>query len=482
MKKIISIILCFALIATLNGCGFDGSNTNSDTQQKNEEEIIQISDKDADKMVGLINAVSKFENKNSSQQEIKEYLEEIDWIEEVDETEDGGVSCRTEFGVTGVWTPETENTIGNISKNNMPRNLVVPEATVPSEIPSDVESIAILCPYASEDSNFILDGYNYLGETMKKYTDCDFTFFKDEEVSLDLLKNLDDFDMVWFYSHGALSNFFNSAWEITNSDPYTMTGEFANSRLAYVMLSADFFFGRTVVNLSDGRIGVGGKFYQHYYSENELSGMFFHFASCNSMRTDKLAKGILSRGASWVEGWDNSVVFENDYMQFTGVIASLLEGDNINQAIKDADALVRKEYDFYQKDCKLKGLGDENYTLKIKDDFCKDLVGTYKGSYFATQGETGLTLTVFKEGEQYKALFDFYNLPGRSNAESGRYYMNVSYDIETDLYSFTSYEWIEKPETYVFADLQGKLDGDVLSGDSPIKFSLTKIDTSDVSE
>ena len=105
----------------------------------------------------------------------------------------------------------------------------------------------------------------------------------------------------------------------------------------------------------------------------------------------------------------------------------------------------------------------------------EELEGTYKGSYFPGQGETGLTLTVYKEGEQHKAIFDFYNLPGRTNSKSGKYYMNVTYNEETKAYTFTSYEWIEKPSTYAFVNLEGTLNGDVLSGESPTKFSVTRV-------
>ena len=104
----------------------------------------------------------------------------------------------------------------------------------------------------------------------------------------------------------------------------------------------------------------------------------------------------------------------------------------------------------------------------------KELIGTYKGSYFAGQGETGLTLTVYMEDEQCKALFDFYNLPGQNNAQSGKYYMDVVYDETSDTYSFNATEWIEKPSTYVFINLKGQLVGDVLSGDSPTRFSVSK--------
>ncbi len=485
MKKALSLCLC--IISLLLMCSCDILPESADIKQNNTETSVtqtlptqpnakpdednEITEEESVQITNLIETVSLMEKDGKEQQDIKSYLEELDWVENVSETADGGLTCITKYGVTGVWTPETANTIGNPGDSSQDPP-VQAEAVIP-RYSYDIDSIAILCPYASEDPSFLIDGYSYLGEAMDYYTDCTVEIFEDEEVSLELLKNLDRFDMVWFYSHGALSNVFNSAWAVIDSDPYTMTGEFADSPSAYVLLSDDFFFGRTVINLSDGRIGIGGNFYKHYYSDNQLDGMFFHFASCNSMRTDKLADGILSRGAAWVEGWDNSVTFANDYMQFTGVLTNLLRGNNIEQSVTAADQTAKADKNYYQEDCKLKGKGHEQYKLIIRD-FYEPLLGTYKGSYFATQGETGLTLTVYKEDDQYKALFDFYNLPGKSNAKSGSYYMDVTYDIETDEYIFTSTEWITKPSTYDFVDLKGKLNGDVLSGESPTKFSVNK--------
>ncbi len=119
----------------------------------------------------------------------------------------------------------------------------------------------------------------------------------------------------------------------------------------------------------------------------------------------------------------------------------------------------------------------EPIELKKKTNVDK-IIGTYKGSYFASQGETGLTLSVYKENDKLKALFDFYNLPGKSNAESGKYYMDVTYDASTQEYIFTSTQWISKPTTYIFVDLRGTLIDDVLSGFSPTRFSLIKTDSS----
>lgn len=102
----------------------------------------------------------------------------------------------------------------------------------------------------------------------------------------------------------------------------------------------------------------------------------------------------------------------------------------------------------------------------------EEVVGVYKGSYYASQGETGLTLSVYEENGTYQALFEFYNLPGRKNAASGKYKMNVTYDEMSGMYYFEAYEWIEEPSSYVMLDLQGTLVDGVLSGEYPTTFSV----------
>jgi hypothetical protein len=102
--------------------------------------------------------------------------------------------------------------------------------------------------------------------------------------------------------------------------------------------------------------------------------------------------------------------------------------------------------------------------LVIICDFSDDIAGIWKGSYTASQGETGLTLNVYNAGDQYKAIFVFYNLPGRTNAKDGKYYMYGSYNESTKIYNFIGYEWIEHPDYYVFVDLKGKITGNIFSG------------------
>jgi hypothetical protein len=91
-----------------------------------------------------------------------------------------------------------------------------------------------------------------------------------------------------------------------------------------------------------------------------------------------------------------------------------------------------------------------------------NLVGVWEGSYIAGQGETGLTLTVTKEGSEYKAVFAFYNLPGQTNAREGSFRMNAS--LSRGKYTLKAYEWIDRPGSYNYVDLEGTISGDNFSG------------------
>jgi len=117
------------------------------------------------------------------------------------------------------------------------------------------------------------------------------------------------------------------------------------------------------------------------------------------------------------------------------------------------------------------------------EELLREFVGVWEGSYVAGQGETGLTLTVYVEGGNYKAIFDFYNLPGRSNAVNGKYYMNISYDTLTRIYSLKGYEWILRPNNYGFVDLEGTITRNVFSGSligSNYNFKVIRIDEAEI--
>ena len=108
------------------------------------------------------------------------------------------------------------------------------------------------------------------------------------------------------------------------------------------------------------------------------------------------------------------------------------------------------------------------------DQALRKLMGTYMGAYLPAQGESALTLRVYKESGKYRADFAFTSLPGRTNCKTGSYSMDVAYDGLSKTYVFTSDEWIEKPEGYKLLDLRGTLEGDVLSGAAPTAFRISR--------
>lgn len=106
------------------------------------------------------------------------------------------------------------------------------------------------------------------------------------------------------------------------------------------------------------------------------------------------------------------------------------------------------------------------------EDF-SEFAGTYEGWYYATQGQTGLTLTINADGT---GVFDFYNMPGKSNAKDGVYSVKVSRTEEG--YGVEGVEWIDRPSGYNFVTFDGSLSGGVYSGtvdnNSSFEFLLNK--------
>jgi len=121
----------------------------------------------------------------------------------------------------------------------------------------------------------------------------------------------------------------------------------------------------------------------------------------------------------------------------------------------------------------VRGGANTSSSANQKKQSISDLAGVWKGSYFLYQNEIGLTLTVYKEDANYKATFEFYNLPGKTNTERGKFYMKVSYNQSAKTYYLEGYEWIEDPWGYEFIDLEGTITGNTFSG-SKYNFRVRK--------
>lgn len=350
-------------------------------------EAHTITEEEGQKMVNLLQEIQEMDKRGTTQKEVKDYLEAISWIEKVAETPDGGVTCRTEFGVTGVWNerdPKMKGAKPLLSECAVMQEIPSPEMTeINSSLGTEMISIlsksgkkdvkiAVLSPYSKD---FVPDHYQNYSNSIINSIGGSVTLVNDQQVSLDVLKRLDQYDIILYNSHGTLSSVGNSAWAILPSDPFLMTGEIAKSSGDYIMWPADFLFGRSIIDLSDGRIGVGSEFYKHYYSSTQLDDMFFHLGTCYSMYTEKLADGILSRGSGiWVQGWTNSVNNPNDLFQLKGAITSLCNGNTAAESVSLADDSDEVQQ-YLQADCILKGKGNGEYRLVTKSTESSDFPG-----------------------------------------------------------------------------------------------------------
>lgn len=109
-------------------------------------------------------------------------------------------------------------------------------------------------------------------------------------------------------------------------------------------------------------------------------------------------------------------------------------------------------------------------------------LGTYRGSYYANQGHTGLTLKVFLDkNNNYKGEFNFYSVPENPSVPSGQYLCDVKYDNHNNSYYVEGVEWLSKPFGYEFVDLNGKYQNSIYKGEvissiniRTYNFNLTK--------
>lgn len=285
------------------------------------------------------------------------FLKQQSQISKIEVDENKNISFKTIWGITSVWSIGEENVISTGSDSigneefNVPNLRSINQKSFTYETTISNTKIALLFPYRGSDDSFLYEAYEELANTIANKINGTVTIFNGNEVSLDCLKKLDQYGIVLFYSHGAMSNVSNSAWSIWNNNPYTLTGEYHSIKNGY--LSDDFFSERIVISASEGRLGVGAKFYDKYYAENSFDGSFFHFGSCNSMRNNSIADVLISKGVAVTEGFSNNVTFNNDLAHLYSIFAYLLEGYEIDESIKLAiDSELVQQHK--QTDCELR--------------------------------------------------------------------------------------------------------------------------------
>ena len=293
-----------------------------------------------------------------------------------------------------------------------------------------------------------------------------------DEVSVEALRQLPQNSILLWAGHGAYVDSLGSV---------LFLGTKKWDKAAILLYIQEFSDKALLVN-QNGQFYISPVFFEQYMPEDAFVGSMVYLGTCMSFMDQRLAQSIWDKGAQIILGNTRSVrVIYNFQMLYSFVEAWTNPGQTgeyrtVTQALAAAkekhgatDDTGSEVMACYRQDVTI-----EEFLAEKQDVDMSQLVGVYQGSYFATQGETGLTLTVYEENGTYQALFDFYNLPGRTNAKEGLYTMKVTVTPQGTV-RFDADEWVKRPTGYDLLDLEGTLQDDVLSGQTPTPFSVTRV-------
>lgn len=136
--------------------------------------------------------------------------------------------------------------------------------------------------------------------------------FDDEDVSIEELKYISDYDVILWGGHGYANRKYGSV---------LYTGEKITNQKNKNDYSADIAAGRIVDSSTYGTYGVTGAFFRHYLSEGSLNGAFIYLGACCSINDkyydqkgcDGLAQALIDKGAAAVVGFTSFTARDSGY-------------------------------------------------------------------------------------------------------------------------------------------------------------------------
>lgn len=290
-SKIILTILFLSIIALVfSSCGGGGSviPTIPDDDEGEIEEIASEILETQDLGRQYFEQLESQDDPNALQKTI-DYLKTQPNVDNAEVGEDG-VSIWIEYksGVEGIFLTEPFRSLGNltVSTSYRPNFLKTPET------PANRKAI-ILLPFDSvsgyEDQS-VEDIHTYLQQS--GYSENSIEIYRDEEVTVDLMKTLSNYDFIYMATHGNVgsSNLIGvsigqavSSWSIValwNS----LTGD---SKEIWIVTIAGSWYIPGIV------FALNSRFFAHY----TYPGTFVYMNACSSLKNDSLADVFLNNGA-----------------------------------------------------------------------------------------------------------------------------------------------------------------------------------------
>lgn len=381
-------------------------------------------------------------------------LEEIEYCE-ADDAEQI-IEYRSRSGLYGLWAGELKKGSGDYSLPasegadfekaiELLRGLNCVSAAADPDI-------SVLRPFRSTE--FQYDQFRDAGIALQTALGGELSVIDDEDVTMDVMKHLDDSGAILIDTHGTLhhgKNYILIGEELDEAR-FLLDGGYYMQHAAY---TSDYLTGRIYcVSFSrDGqnfnRISVGDKFFKKYYGSNSLDGSFWFLGNCYGMYNDSIAEALTNAGAEAVAGYSDtvSVGYCNNTLFETVVNRMLLAADTFGNGFASA-VQNYGETDPVNPACRYRMYGDENFR--------------FLDAILEPQGEiTGMVceasdMTTPIRGARVRALKDGAEAGTASTDESGSYRIPLEegeYSIEIsapDHISFRSNASVKEEEmTYM---------------------------------
>ena len=320
-----------------------------------EDSYINGNDESAKKVYGDI--LTLFDSKTSSG-EIVNYSVNGECIE-----------AKLSSGITYVYMFDLDKELQSRGGNDSIQ--LIKMNAMKSTSGSNKNKVASLQPYADElNASEFDDAANKVAGSKYNYEFLD--NIDNSSVSIEMMKNLSDYNVIIWDGHGGytpnLHSFIGVGTEVTSEN---------NSKYA-----ADLQYDR-IIQLSGGRYGVTSKFFDTYYKEGDFKDTMIYLGACHGTEDNVLANSLIKKGVDAFYGYKNSVYTSYNRDMVTTIFAELTsntsEPVNVTQALNTAKKKhgntdntkghwynwLFGEYEKESNRAELRLIGDANFTLNI---------------------------------------------------------------------------------------------------------------------
>ncbi len=196
-------------------------------------------------------------------------------------------------------------------------------------ISPNTNTVASLQPYKHELSYSGTDTSAYY-VTQSPYDYVLSANLDNQEVSVEVMKSLNKYNVIILDGHGGYSNSLHSFFGIgTVVSP-------ENDRTYW----ADIYYDR-LIHLSKGQYGVTAAFFDHHYRENDFGETLIYLGCCHGADDNVLADSLFSKGVDAIYAYRNSVSVDYDVEMMTSIFSSLSQSGTpvtVSQALQTAQS------------------------------------------------------------------------------------------------------------------------------------------------